>query len=136
MEPTPRVHGRRGRGRALFALVAANAVSQLGNVIAVVAVPWFVLATTGSAARTGIAAFATTLPLALGAIVGGPIVDRLGVRRASILADVGAGAAIAGIPLLHTLGHLEFWHLLALAFASSAFEAPGRAARRAMVPDV
>ncbi|MDQ3822466.1 MAG: MFS transporter [Actinomycetota bacterium] len=121
---------------SLLALVLANAVSQLGNVAAVVALPWFVLLTTGSAARTGLTAFATTLPLALGAILGGPIVDRVGLRRASIAADLGAGASIAAIPLLHGLGVLEFWHVLALAFAAGAFEAPGRAARRAMLPDL
>ena len=120
----------------LYALVAANAVSQMGNVVAVVALPWFVLTTTGSAARAGLVAFATTVPLALGAVVGGPVVDRLGTRRASVVADVGAGAAIAAIPLLHGLDVLAFWHLVALAFAAATFEAPGRAARRAMLPDL
>jgi MFS family permease len=124
------------RRSSLLALVFANAVSQLGNVAAVVALPWFVLITTGSAARTGLTAFATTLPLAFGAILGGPIVDRIGLRRASIAADLGAGAAIAAIPLLHEIGVLEFWHILALAFTAGAFEAPGRAARRAMLPDL
>jgi MFS family permease len=124
-----------GRRLPLFALVAANTASQLGNVVAVVALPWFVLVTTDSPARAGIVAFAATLPLAVGAIVGAPVVDRIGVRRASVLADLGAGAAIAGIPLLHTLGSLAFWHVVALAFAAAVFEAPGRAARRAMLPD-
>src|SRR5215217_2632245 len=122
--------------RGLFALVAANAVSQLGNVIAVVALPWFVLVTTGSPARTGLTAFATTLPLAIGALVGGPVVDWIGIRRASIVSDLGAAAAIATIPALHGAGALSFPLLLALAFAGSAFEAPGRAARRAMLPDL
>jgi len=127
----PRVSRRR-----VLALVLANAVSELGNVAAVVALPWFVLVTTGSAARTGLTAFATTVPLALGAIAGGPVVDRVGLRRASIVADLGAGAAIAAIPVLQEAGALEFWHVLALAFAAGAFEAPGRAARRAMLPDL
>src|SRR5215213_8109744 len=117
-----------GRLTGLLCLVAANAISQLGNVIAVVALPWFVLETTGSAARTGIAAFAATLPLALGAVFAGPVVDRLGARRASVLADLGAGAAIAGIPVLHSLDRLDFWLVLALAFAAGALEAPGRTA--------
>jgi MFS family permease len=125
------------RGRSgLLPLVAANAVSNLGNVVAVVALPWFVLVTTGSAARAGLTAFATTLPLALGAILGGPIVDRVGARRASVVADLGSGTAIACIPLLHALGSLEFWQLVALAFTAGVFEAPGRAARRAMLPDL
>jgi MFS family permease len=121
------------RSRVL-ALVLANAISELGNVAAIVALPWFVLVTTGSAARTGLTAFATTLPLALGAIAGGRVVDRVGLRRASVVADLGAGTAIAAIPVLHHLGALEFWHVLALAFAAGTFEGPGRAARRALLP--
>src|SRR5215210_3031713 len=120
----------------VLALVAANAASQLGNVVAVVALPWFVLVTTGSPARTGLTAFATTLPLAVGALVGGPVVDWIGIRRASVGSDLGAAAAIAAIPVLHSAGALTFPLLLALAFAASALEAPGRAARRAMLPDL
>ena len=37
----------------IFALFGANAVSQVGNMMIMVAVPWFVLETTGSAARVG-----------------------------------------------------------------------------------
>jgi hypothetical protein len=70
--------------RALLALVAANTVSLLGNVVAAVAIPWFVLVTTGSATRTGVAAFFTTLPLALGALFGGAVADRVGLRRTSV----------------------------------------------------
>jgi MFS family permease len=116
--------------------VAANTASQLGNVVAVVALPWLVLEATDSPARAGIVAFAATLPLAVGAVVGAPTVDRIGVRRASVFADLGAALAIAGIPLLHVVGSLRFWHVVALAFVAAAFEGPGRAARRAMLPDI
>ena len=121
---------------SLYALVGANATSQLGNVIAAVALPWFVLITTGSAVRTGVTAFATTLPMAIGAVAGGPAVDRIGLRRASILSDTGAAGAIGAIPLLHAAGALSFGVLVALAFTASALEAPGRAARRAMMPEL
>jgi MFS family permease len=120
----------------LLALVAANTASQLGNVVAVVALPWLVLEATDSPARAGLVAFAATLPLAVGAVVGAPIVDRVGVRRASVMADFGAALAIAGIPLLQLAGALRFWHVVALAFAAAAFEGPGRVARRAMLPDI
>ena len=35
-------------------LFAANAASQIGNIMTAVGVPWFFLITTGSAARTGV----------------------------------------------------------------------------------
>jgi MFS family permease len=120
----------------LFALVGANAVSLLGNTIAAVAIPWFVLVTTGSAARTGVAAFFTTAPLAVGALFGGTVADRVGARTTSVVSDLASAGAIAAIPLLHTLGALEFWHLLALGFLGALFDAPGQAAREALLPEL
>jgi hypothetical protein len=68
-------------------LIAAHAVSLLGNTVALVAIPWFVLSTTGSAARTGIIAFFTTLPVAAGSLFAGPLTDLLGARRMSVFSD-------------------------------------------------
>ena len=128
--------GTVGTRLPLLALVAANAVSLVGNVMATVAIPWFVLETTGSAAKTGIAAFFTTLPLAVGALFGGTIADRVGRRLASVVTDLASAVSIAGIPVLFAAGALEFWHLAALAFAASLFDAPGQAAREALVREL
>jgi hypothetical protein len=51
----PRVAARSGdRRRPFAALLLADLVSTLGSEMAAVALPWFVLATTGSPARTGV----------------------------------------------------------------------------------
>jgi MFS family permease len=121
---------------ALYALLTAHAVSLLGNVVAAIGIPWFVLATTGSAARTGIAAFFTTVPLALGAVFGGAVADRVGAKRASLVGDLLSAASIAAIPLLSAAGHLAFWHLLALGFLGSLFDGPSQAARQALLPEL
>lgn len=120
----------------MYALLAANAASLLGNVIAAVGIPWLILSTTGSAARTGIAAFFTTAPLALGALFGGAVADRLGPKRASILGDLLSAAAVGAIPLLSVAGLLGFWHVLALGFLGSMFDAPSQAARQALIPEL
>jgi MFS family permease len=121
---------------ALYALLAANAVSLLGNVIAAIGIPWFVLATTGSPARTGLAAFFTTVPLALGALFGGAVADRVGAKLASVVGDLLSAASLAGIPLLEASGSLEFWHLLTLGFLGSLFDGPSQAARQALLPEL
>ena len=120
----------------LYALIAANAVSLLGNTIAAVAIPWFVLVTTGSPARMGIAAFFTTLPLALGAFFGGTVADLTGSKRASVTGDLMSAGALAAIPLLFAFEALEFWYVVALAFAGALFDAPAQAAREALLPDL
>lgn len=118
------------------ALVLANIVSLTGNTLTNLAVPWFVLQTTGSAALTGVAAFANTLPLVLGSLVGGALADRVGHRRMSVLSDLLSGVTVALIPLLWAQGWLSYPLLIALLFLGAMFDTPGATARRALIPAV
>lgn len=122
----------------LFALLTANGISMVGNVLTMIAVPWFVLQTTGSASRTGLTAFFTTLPAIIAAFFGGTLVDRMGYKRMSIIADVMSCVTVALIPLLyHTLGaRFAFWQLLALVFLGAILDAPGSTARLSLLPDL
>lgn len=120
----------------ILALFAANAISMTGNVLTLVAIPWFVLETTGSAALTGVVAFFTTLPAVIAGFFGGAIVDRLGYRRMSIVSDLASGVSVAAIPLLHGTIGLELWMLLSLVFAGALLDAPGSTARSALVPNL
>ena len=120
--------------RPIFALLGAEAVSQVGNAMTLVAAAWFVLETTGSAAKVGLVSAALGVGAVLPAVLGGPLVDRLGFRRASVLADLASAATVAAIPLLYLAGVLAFWHLVVLAFLLSSFNAQGDTARYALVP--
>jgi len=71
---------------------------MVGNTFAALAIPWFVLQTTGSASKTGITGFFTILPVVLAGFLGGALVDRLGYKRSSILADVASCIPVALIP--------------------------------------
>lgn len=120
----------------ILALFTANATSMTGNQLAMLAIPWFVLATTGSAVKTGLTAFFSILPVVLSAFFGGALVDRVGYKRTSIIADLASGIAVALIPLLYAAQLLEFWMLLALVFLGALLDAPGTTAREALVPDL
>ena len=72
----------------VLALLSANAVSITGNAMASVAIPWFVLQTTGSAAKTGLTFAVIGLSNVLAAFFGGPVVDRLGYKRCSVITDI------------------------------------------------
>jgi MFS family permease len=126
----------RGPRLPLVALLVADAVSLSGNAMGFVAIPWFVLETTGSAALTGLVAALTFAPTVLATFFGGAIVDRLGFRRTSVLADVASGVTVAAIPLVHLTVGIEFWQLLVLVFLGALFDAPGATARRSLLPDV
>lgn len=124
------------RRTPLYALYAADVISLSGNAVAQLAIPWFVLTTTGSATYTALAVFFNFLPIVLAAFFGGPIVDRLGFRTASIVADLASAAAVAAIPLLYSTVGLELWALFALVFLGALLDAPGATARAALLPDL
>lgn len=119
---------------SLSALLAAHAISQTGNVVTAFAIPFYVLAVGGSGVEVGVAAFFATAPVVIGGPLGGVIVDRIGHRRAAIIADVVSGIAVLAIPTLALTVGLPFWALLALVFAAGLLDTPGQTARRVMLP--
>jgi MFS family permease len=121
---------------SLYALFTANAISLTGNVFSNIAIPWFVLQTTGSATQTGITGFFTILPVVLAGFFGGTIIDRLGYKRTSIIADIASGLTTALIPLLHFTIGLQFWQLMVLVFLGALLDTPGATARDAMLPEL
>ncbi len=131
MLPTPTV-----TRLPFLALFTANAVSLVGNGITALAIPWFVLQTTGSASRMGIVAAAGLIPYIFASVFGGTAVDRLGHKRASVIADLASGLTVAAIPLLYQTVGLPFWTLLLLVFLGALLDAPGNAARTSLVPDL
>jgi MFS family permease len=108
----------------------------LGNTFSMLAIPWFVLATGGSASQTGLTVAVGTVPYILVGIFGGVIVDRVGPKRTAIVSDLCSGLSVAMIPLLHATIGLEFWQLLVLVFLGALLDGPGNTARLALFPDL
>ncbi|MFJ9343655.1 MFS transporter [Streptomyces sp. NPDC101733] len=122
--------------RPLVAVLAANTISTAGSSLTLIGVPWFVLHTTGSAGRAGVVAFCATLPIVVAALVGGPVIDRIGRRRVSAVSDLICALSVGAIPLLHRAGLLEFWMLCALMALSGLVHTPGLTARYVLVPSL
>ncbi|MGY0004793.1 MFS transporter [Micromonospora sp. I033] len=119
----------------LAGLLAAHTVSLTGNMLTLIALPLYVLAETGSPAATGLTGAFATAPVVLGGAFGGVLVDRIGYRRASVLADLVSGVTVAAVPLLHATVGLPFPALLGLVFVSGLLDTPGQTARTALLPE-
>lgn len=120
--------------RGIVGLLAANGISALGTRMSMLAIPWFVLTTTGSAAETGIVAFAETAPYVVVMGIGGPWVDRLGAWRVAIGGELAAGVAIGLIPILHFGGQLSLPLLALLAALVGGVRGAGEIGNRVLVP--
>ena len=124
------------RRRPIFSLLGANLISSIGNSITTLALPWFVLVTTGSAAKVGITAGVMAIGGVLASVLGGPVVDRLGFRLGSVVSDGLCSLIEAAIPVLYLAGLLQFWELLLLAFLLLSVNTPGYSARYALIPSL
>ncbi|MFE6053801.1 MFS transporter [Kitasatospora sp. NPDC056446] len=121
--------------RPLAGVLTATAVSVTGTRVSAIALPWFVLATTGSATMTGLVAFAEMAPYVLVKALTGPVVDRLGPRVVSWTTDAVSAVAAGLVPLLHARGLLPFWALLVMVAVIGAMRGPGDLAKSVMVPE-
>ncbi len=120
----------------IYAFFIGSAISYSGDMLTLLAIPWFVLLTTGSVTRTGITAFFSTLPTVFSAFFGSAVIDRLGYKRTSVIGDIASGCTVMLIPLLYDTVGLAFWQLLALVFLGGLLKSPGVTARSSMVPDL
>jgi MFS family permease len=120
----------------VYTFLTGSAISYVGDMLTLLAIPWFVLQTTGSVAQTGITAFFSTLPAAISAFFGTTIIDRLGYKRTSIIGDIASGITVMLVPLLYSTVGLAFWQLLALVFIGGLLKSPGVTARASLVPDL
>lgn len=133
---TERTEEHPGRSlRPLTGVLAALAVSLTGTRISAIALPWFVLVTTGSATQTGAVAFCELAPYVAVKALTGPLVDRAGPRTVSWTTDLVSAAAAAAVPLLQASGGLSFGVLLALVAVIGAARGPGDLAKEVMVPE-
>ncbi|MGW6914617.1 MFS transporter [Kitasatospora sp. NPDC054939] len=132
--PTAPTAGRRSL-RPVVGVLTAMAVSLTGTRVSAIALPWFVLAGTGSATMTGLVAFVEMTPYVLVKAFTGPLIDRVGPRLVSWSTDVVSAVSVGLIPLLHGLGLLPFWLLLALVGVVGAVRGPGDLAKEVMVPE-
>ncbi len=123
------------RRRAPFAaLLAAYTVSVTGTSMSALAIPWLVLTTTGSAAQTGLVAFAQLAPYVATQLLAGPVVDRLGLRRAYVGGNAVGAAAVAVIPVCYALDALALPVLVALVTVAGLFRGVADCAQAPLVP--
>lgn len=122
--------------RGIFALLSAEIISSLGSQMTFLALPWFVLTTTGSTTRMGIVLAVELLPIALLGIPSGAVVTRLGAVRTMLAADLLRIPLMISIPVLYSAGLLSFPLLLALVFLLGVFIAPYFSAQRLVLPEL
>ena len=107
--------------RPLTGLAMADLISTTGTEMTAVALPWFVLTTTGSPARMGVVLAAEYAGLTLLGLAGARVATYTGPRRLMLSADLTRAALIAAIPLLYWAHALTFPVILVISVFIGGF---------------
>ena len=124
------------RSTTLPALLTAEVVSSTGGAMTFVALPWFVLTTSGSPSRMSIVLAVEILPMALLGLPSGSVVSRFGARATMLVSDLVRAPLVALVPILHWTGHLSFAGLLAIVFLLGIFNTPYLSSQRSILPEI
>jgi MFS family permease len=124
------------RHRPLRALLFAEVISTTGAQMTWLALPWFVLTTTGSAGQMTLVILAESIGLAAAGLPAGAFVERFGAKRSMLFADAVRAPLMLFVPILHWTGHLSIEGLLVLAFLLGALAGPYFTAQRVIMPEL
>jgi MFS family permease len=122
--------------RPLRALLAAEVISTTGSQMTWLALPWFVLATTGSPGRMAFVMASELIGFGVAGIPSGSVLQRFGARRTMMFVDAVRAPLMFLVPVLHWTGHLSFPALVLLALLLGIFGAPYFTAQRLIVPEL
>src|SRR6478672_25262 len=118
------------------AIVCAEAVSSVGSAMTVLALPWFVLVTTGSATKLGLVLGIGSIPFVTLPLPAGSLIARIGARQTMVVADAARLPLLAAIPTLDSVNALSFPLLIVLVALMGACTAAHMPAQRLILTEV
>jgi MFS family permease len=122
------------RRREYRLLVAGQAISDLGSMITLVAIPVQTYGITGSSVAVGLLGVAEFVPILALALVGGALADAFDRRRLVMLAEGGALVIVAGLVVNSLLPDPRLWVLYVAAALIAACTALRRPPLDALMP--
>ena len=94
---------------------------------------WLVLGLTNSAGLLGLTSAAANVPILLFSLYAGVLADRVDQRRLLVVTQIIAAIVTAGLAVVVSLGIVEIWHVLLVAFLLGCVSAMASPAYQALV---
>ncbi len=111
-------------------------ISRLGDSLYRIALSWWVLEKTGSAAIMGAVLIFSFTPALIFSLIGGVAVDRFSRIRVMILSDLARGLTVLVVSVLSASGQLEIWHVYAASILFGVVDAFFYPAYTAILPEI
>jgi MFS family permease len=114
----------------------AQLVAQTGTWMQTVAQSWLVLQLTSSPFKLGLIGSLQFAPILLFSLASGALADRVRRRRLIVFAQTAQGCQALGLGALVFSGHVEYWHVVILAFCSGLINVLDQPARQSLVAEM
>jgi predicted MFS family arabinose efflux permease len=114
----------------------AQLVAQTGTWMQTVAQSWLVLQLTSSPFKLGLIGSLQFAPILLFSLASGALADRVRRRRLIVFAQTAQGCQALGLGALVASGHVEYWHVVVLAFCSGLINVLDQPARQSLVAEM
>ncbi len=124
------------RQRPFALLWSGQTISRLGDSLYQVALAWWVLEATGSAAAMGTVLIFSFTPMLIFLLIGGVAVDRLPRLRVMAASDLASGTVVLVVAVLAATQRLAIWHVYAASMIFGFLQAFFFPAYNAVVPDL
>ena len=115
---------------------SSRTISQIGDGVMVVALPWQVYELSNSPAAMGVVGAIETASIFVFVLVGGVASDRVERKRVMIAADLARGLAGGVVGVLAVSGRLELWHLGLMVVVFGIGQGLSGPARGSIVPQL
>lgn len=122
--------------RSFALLWSGQTISRLGDRLFQIALAWWVLDKTGSAAAVGAVFIFTSIPNVLFSLLGGVAVDRFSRGRVMLISDLLRGLFIGMVAWLAFGGTLEVWHIYVASILMGLVSAFFLPAYTAVIPEI
>src|SRR5688500_17598783 len=124
------------KNRLFLLLWCGQTLSRLGDSIYRVALVWWVLQRTGSAAAVATILIFSYVPMLLFLLLGGVAIDRFSRSKVMLISDLARATIVFIVSLLSFGGHLELWHLYIASAVFGTVHAFFQPAYTVIVPEI
>jgi MFS family permease len=130
LKPARRLTGQ----SAFYTIVLGQLFSLFGSGLTGFALSVWIFQETGSTLAYGAVLVMILLPITLGSLVSGPLIDRWDRRKVLLITDTISACGTLAIAALHLTGNLQLWHIYLVLFTNglaTSFQFP---AQQAVIP--
>lgn len=117
-------------------LWSGQTISRLGDRFYTIALAWWVLEKTGSAAAMGTMLIFSSVPMLIFLLIGGIAVDRYSRGRLMLASDVLRGMVVAIVTVLAFVDVLQIWHVYIASIVFGFVSAFFQPAYTAIIPEI